>query len=385
MRTGWETTVVALFAVFPFLPLFPHTATLTTICACVTLVAWLCGNRKRGIAKRLRGADRAAAVFAALYLLRGGRTGIASAVLICCAWCTVRSLNDRWRRRVLERFVCSASVCACVGIVEYFSGNASLRWVDLNRFSDIGGRVCATFDNPNVLAIYLLCAYPFALFGLISGMTARRRFRYGVYTISIAFCCVLTWSRGAWLGILAETFSVLWRSGRRDTLVRLLSVVILCIPFLPHSVRNRLCSITDLHESSVRYRLAVWRGVWRMIAANPFGIGAEEANFHTVWQRFAPIGTETVMHAHAILPQIALEIGVHGAIVFVVLLVMVLRSSQRSGRTAARGALLGLFVMGLFDHLWYARGMLWLITAVVALILPVHNGIVGAKRPIRSR
>lgn len=106
-----------------------------------------------------------------------------------------------------------------------------------------------------------------------------------------------------------------------------------------------------------------------MLTDFPFGIGSGESTFRRVWQMFAIPGTETVMHAHALLLQVALETGIAGAVTFLLLLLRLLRSCGFS-RWSAIGvpALAGLLVMGIFDHLWYAKGMLWLFFAIATWI-----------------
>ncbi|HBF14649.1 MAG TPA: hypothetical protein DDW30_02995 [Clostridiales bacterium] len=366
-----ELSALFLALSFPFLPLLPHTTALLACGVALSLAVfcgkWLSGRRDF----RFEEVDRLAAAFAAVYLLAGGAAGAVSALFVFGGWSTFRSMSGQWRRRALGGLVFSASLCACIGILEYASGRAALRWVDMTRFSDIGGRVCATFENPNILAVLLLAVYPVALCGTrrFASRTARRF--CGAGAALLAGCTVLTWSRGAWLGMLAETvlFLLLTDAKSLTVLFCLPLPAVAVLPYLPHSVTNRFVSIGCFAESSIRYRLEVWRGIARMIAANPFGIGTREADFRRFWQGFAVSGTETVMHAHALFPQVALETGLAGAALLAVFLFCLTRTFRPHGWSVAGFAALGgLLLMGLFDHLWYARGMLWLMFAVLALI-----------------
>lgn len=377
LRAVPELSILALLLAFPFLPLLPHPTWLLAAGAALSLVVfggkWVSGRRDGCF----RPVDRCAAAFCAVYLLAGGVTGAASALLAAGGWFTVRSLGARWRARAAGCLTLSASLCACVGIWEYATGRAALRWVDLTRFSDIGGRVSATFGNPNILAILLLAAFPVALCGAGRFRTRAARLLAGLGACCIAACTVLTWSRGAWLGMLVEgvLFLLLFSRESMAALICLPLPSAVCLPLLPRSVIHRFASIGDLAESSVRYRLEVWRGVLRMLAANPFGIGVREADFRRAWQLFAVPGTETVMHTHTLLPQVALETGMAGAAVLAVLLFCTARAFRPSGwSVGGLAALSGLLVMGLFDHLWYARGMLWLFFAVAALIPAQKEG-----------
>lgn len=371
LRAVPELAILALLLAFPFLPLLPHPTGILTAGAFLSLAVfggkWISGRREI----RFCSADRCAAAFCMAYLLAGRAAGAASALLAAGGWFAVRSLGSHWRARAAGCLICSAAVCGCMGILEYAAGRAALRWVDLSRFSDIGGRVCATFGNPNILAVFLLAAFPVALCG--AGRFRRRAARLwsGIGAGCIALCTVLTWSRGAWLGMLAEgvLFLLLFSRESMAALICLPLPSAACLPLLPGNVLRRFASIADPAESSVRYRLEVWRGVLRMAAANPFGVGVPEADFRRAWQLFALPGTETVMHAHALLPQVALETGMAGAAVLAIFLLCTVRAFRPSGwSVGGLAALTGLLVMGLFDHIWYARGMLWLFFAVAALV-----------------
>lgn len=371
LRAVPELSLPVLMLLFPFLPLSSHATAFLAVGTALSLAAfagkWLSGRRPFGTGIP----DRFALGFAAAFLLSGGMAGVVSALLCFGGWTTVRSLGGRWRARMAASLILSASLSACVGILEYFTGRATLGWVDVTRFSDIGGRVCATFSNPNILAVFLLLAYPMALCGIGCFRSTAARILSGIGAGGMALCTVLTWSRGAWLGMLAETLLFLLLFSRRS--LSLLAVLPLpcaaLLPFLPHSLTNRFASIGNLGESSIRYRLEVWRGIARMLAANPFGIGTREADFRHVWQNYAIPGTETVMHAHALLPQAALEVGIPGALIFVGFLVCLVRSFRPVGWSVGGFcAVCGALVMGMFDHLWYARGMLWLLFAVAALV-----------------
>lgn len=366
---GGELATCILLLAFPFLPLLPHPTAALTVGACtvlfVTCVPW--GGARCAV--RFGATDRAVYAFALAYLLAGGMDGAVSALLVVSGWTAIRASTEQGRARAAGCLVLSASVTACIGIWEYVSGRAVLRWVDLSRFSGIGGRVCATYENPNILAILLLAAYPLALCGAARSRDRTARAASGVGAVCIALCTVLTWSRGAWLGMLTQTLLVLLLLSRRSMALLLLLPLptAAALPLLPQSLTDRFASIGSMGESSVRYRLQVWQGVRRMIAAAPFGIGTGETAFRRAWQQFAVAGTETVMHAHSLFLQVALDTGLAGVALFVLCILTLLRAFRPSAPSVAGlAALGGLLVMGLFDHLWYARGMLWLFFAVAA-------------------
>ncbi len=286
-----------------------------------------------------------------------------------------------WRKRALTALSLSAFLCACMGILQYVTGRAELRWVDLSRFSDIGGRVTSLFDNPNVLGVYLLLSFPMAL-GEVFDRERSHAMRcfFAASAFASLLCLILTWSRGAWLGAMISVllFLLLYgRTTRRGMLCAAIPVLI-WLPLLPRNMVNRFSSIGTLGESSIRYRMYTWRGTLRMLKSHPFGIGIGENSFFAVYRHFAVSGTESVAHSHHLFLQIALELGVVGLVCFLALLLFffgtVLKtllempsdSTNRLLSLSGVCAICGALIMGLFDYIWYHCGLFWLFFAILA-------------------
>ena len=149
--------------------------------------------------------------------------------------------------------------------------------------------------------------------------------------------------------------------------------------YLPEQVLRRFQSIGSMTDSSAHYRSNTWRGVLRMLRAHPFGIGSGESAFRSVFPYYAVSGTETVMHAHQIFLEVAVEIGVVGLVLFLLVLFHIFASvvcfcrksregAHRTEGVALTSAVAGALVMGLFDSLWYHNGLYWLFWSVVALL-----------------
>ena len=229
------------------------------------------------------------------------------------------------------------------------------------------------FFNPNILAVYLLLYFPFALWGIFLPQ-AKGGWRW-FYTASVAFCvlCILlTWSRGAWLGLFLECLLFLLFHSKKSRIAALFLplLVLLSIPVLPQNFRGRLFSIGDLGESSVRYRLLTWRGTLRMFREHPFGIGVGERAWRLVYSHYAVSGTQRVMHAHNLFLQVACEVGIVGLVLFLLIIVIAVLRGWREKKRAALVALAGTLVMGMFDHLWYYPGLLVPFWSILALCTP---------------
>ena len=295
-----------------------------------------------------------------------------TAALLTSTWFFARRF---WREENKKKFVFLSSlsllVVSVIGVGQYLFGMAEMRWIDASRFGDIGGRVTSLFSNPNILAVYLLLYFPFPLWAtFLPENKGRMRVFYTVTTAFCAVCILLTWSRGAWLGLFLELFLfLLFHSRKTRFAIRFLPLFLFLVLFLPNNFKSRLLSIGDLGESSIRYRLQTWQGTLRMLKTYPFGIGVGERAWRSVYPHFAISGTKTVMHAHNVYLQLATELGVVGGFVFGLLMGTVLFRAYKERRLAPMVAISGALVMGLFDHLWYYPGMLVPLYATMALCM----------------
>ncbi len=372
----WTGRSVTLFStVLPFLSLLSHPG---AIGAGLCLLSFCFFLLEGGLRARYATADGCVALLAGAYLLSGllSEGDILPGLLcaaVCLVWFPARAVlqDSAARRRLLLGMRGSFGIVSLIGILQYVTGRAELRWVDTVRFGDIGGRVVSVFSNPNVLAVYLLLMLPLAICGAWEeeGSRVSRRWSAAVAAMGL-LCLLLTWSRGAWLGAMLEVVLLLAFGSRETLAAGLLALPFLPggLLFLPGNILRRFLSIGDLGESSIRYRLLTWRGAVEAILSHPFGVGAGEAAFRAAYLPHAVSGTETVMHAHQLFLQLSLDAGVCGLGAFLLFLICLLRRWLREGGGDGGGvAICGVLVMGLFDHIWYSvglQGLFWVIAAL---------------------
>ncbi len=374
-----ELGICSLLLVYPFLNLFASPTKLLLVFVLLLTAAWfkkaLCGKRSFHFDLL----DRFLLLLMLLYVIggligAGGQAGfwegITRAALLLI-WFPMRNLleNAEWQKRARVSISLGAVSVALLGIAEYVFGKQELLFVDLERFGNLGSRVCATYQNPNFFALYLVLTSPMLLIGFLDHTRKKfLRLLSGLGFLAVLGCIVLTWTRGAWLGIvIAAVLFLLLYSPQ--------SFVLLCFspfffklaaPFLPFSVTDRLLSILGRGDSSIHYRLYTWTGVERMHNAYPFGIGVGEESFRAIYPRFAVSGTERVMHAHRLDLQILAESGWAGLLLFVLFLVFLflrifhglyrMRDLSRLTLLCCFCALVGALVMGAFDYIWYHFG-----------------------------
>lgn len=374
----------------PFLTFFPNPTRILSACAFSIELSWL---RKAMAGRReLRlGVPDVSVLLLAFAVLcgglfgMGGRSGLFHAVSACVLilfWFPMRNLfcRERWQGRALSALKASAFLSAAWGVAEYALGRSQLRWVDPARFSDIGGRVCGPFENPNLFAVFLVMTLPLFLAGCVDSLSFRGRLLHFCSFALVGLCLILTWSRGAWLAMIAAILFFLAVYSARTLGYLLLGMIPAAVGafFLPHSITNRFLSIGSFSESSISYRFYTWKGVRAMLRVHPWGIGAGNEAFAAVYPSYAVSGTESAVHAHRLFLQVSCEYGIQGLLSLLFFLLILFFSAAYALRVAQgrrRGMRLalicgvgGALIMGVFDYIWYHFGMLLLFFGFAALI-----------------
>ena len=366
----------------PFLPLLPHPTLVLCITVFVTAISFarkvFLGNR----VYTLEQYDVLLIVFSSFYLLsgafQGGESSLNAALefLILALGYTLASnliTNERLASRAVGALLFSAAPISVLALYQYFSGMAEHRWMDTSFIGKISGRVTATFDNPNILAVYLLavCVIAFGFF-----INAKQRSRRALYALSFILslaALILTWCRGAWLALLITipTYLILRFMRRPGILLSLLFLIPCALLLMPSAMQDRLLSIFNLADSSIAYRLSIFRSSLSMLGDNLFlGIGLGADNFYG---RFAPYAEEGVIapHSHNLLLQIGCEAGIFALACFLLLLFarihhlsaygrFIRRSSMNAVTVFGTMALFSLLILGMTDYIWFAPPMYYL-------------------------
>ncbi len=303
-------------------------------------------------------------------------------VLLACGFFLVSNLL-RTKEMILHAaraLALSSVICAAVGIAECILGMSTLDWLDLEMFSSIKGRAVSLFENPNVLGTYLCIGAPLTL-SVMSMSKEVKKTRWFIGFCAVIACAVLTWSRGAWIGIIVSILVLL--ATTRHFLVTVFSIV-LCLPFagyiIPQSIAERFFSIGNLADTSTAYRLNIWRGCVDMAGEYGFGgIGIGDEAFACMYARFAVSGAETAYHSHSLWLQIFLTLGVCGFIIFAVMIFFFVQRAftalkygvdrDMQGLLAAGfSGVLGVLVCGIFDYSWYNYRVYFMFFAVMGLV-----------------
>ncbi|MDO8557683.1 MAG: O-antigen ligase family protein [bacterium] len=205
-------------------------------------------------------------------------------------------------------------------------------------FVNIGGadylRAFAFFPDPHMFAFYLVFVSSLALSMLLAAKD-RKRFTFlaALYALFVV-CLFLTFSRGGYLGFLASTIVVLalsWKKLKHGIAPYLVLVAaalfVLFIAGAP--VVGRLVSSFDVAEGSNAGRIDIWRDATEKTLQHPFGAGL--GNYAVAED--GSVGIRNPITAHNLYFDIAVETGLPGLVVFILLLVAIFSGLYRSCKT----------------------------------------------------
>lgn len=281
--------------------------------------------------------------------------------------------------RAITAMTVGGTFTAILGLLQQFTGRAVADWLDSAAYDYIGGRITAAFDNPNVLACYLILIFPFVTASILK--KGRLRGRIGAFLVFAVFMAaiILTWSRGAWLGVILSLaiFLFAYNPATMYILVPAAAGGFFGLQHLGSSVAQRLASSAALAaDSSISYRLSTWRGTLSMAWDHFFaGIGVGEQAFHAVYPYYALSGIESAPHAHNLALQYFCEFGIIGPLLlllFIVIFFQCVLSHQKEETNAtlrlysmaAGGGVLAVLIFGLTDHAFYNARVFFLFFAV---------------------
>ena len=288
------------------------------------------------------------------------------------------TLAPVWWDRIVAALLAGNLVTCVIGIRQLYGDSGELaRWADPNSVADGTVRIYSTLENPNLLAGYLLPVLPLALVALLRWPgRARKLFALTALVLGVV-ALVLTFSRGAWMGLVAEAavislllavratraWPLLWR--RLFPLLLLTGGAALLVVLVTQvePLRVRVMSlVAGRQDSSNNFRINVWLAALDMVQARPWlGIGPGNDAFNQIYPLFQQ-PKFNALSAYSIPLELAVEAGIPGLLAGIGLLLASLRSATSLWRSdscfslpalAAIAVIVGLTVQGLTDTIFF--------------------------------
>jgi hypothetical protein len=137
------------------------------------------------------------------------------------------------------------------------------------------------FGDENDLALACDVAIPFALLGARFLRGGKRWACIGV-ALLLVVGCVVSWSRGGFLGLVAATLYAILAVGRHPVRNMAIAVVFGVVFYLvvPSSYKTEMETIRDTDQGTAETRLFIWSAATGIWLDNPiFGAGPDNASF----------------------------------------------------------------------------------------------------------
>lgn len=288
---------------------------------------------------------------------------------------------------LLTILVITATISSLYGIYQYITGlKMTDRWVDEAGNPGIVTRVFSVFDNPNVLAEYLIMTIPISIALLWNSKKACKKIIFLFTTIILVTGLGLTYSRGGWLGFAFGIFIFILFTEKRLLFI-LLPLGLLVLPFLPATILNRILSIKDIADSSTSSRFGIWLTAINIIKDNWMaGIGLGSNPFRNAYRHYVR-SSFVYYHAHNTYLQTAVEMGVAGLIVLFMLIFIIykysikdlIKGKDRWVKIVTAGILSGLsaiFIHSFFDSIFFMPKTIitfWTLISFLLVLLRLSN------------
>ncbi len=288
--------------------------------------------------------------------------------------------------KLVHFIVIATSITAFYGLYQWkvvgIEINPSLTDITVNQ--GMGGRVYSTMGNPNIYGELLVLTMPFFIAAILNSKKYYIKLLYsGLYLMTLVIL-LKTGSRSAWVAFAFSWGTFIFFKDKRLLPIFLLLGMFL-IPFLPSSIYNRLLTIVNPNDSSLKYRKAILEPAMPMLRDYWFtGVGLGSKTFNAIYKRYKDFTLKTVAHSHNLFLQIWLESGIVALLSFLWLgFRMVKKTSYIKKNSseielinisiAAMSAIAGIVIMGFADHIWFYNRILYVFWLVASIVFISYN------------
>ncbi|MBF0493801.1 MAG: O-antigen ligase family protein [Candidatus Omnitrophica bacterium] len=251
------------------------------------------------------------------------------------------------RPNLLINVFLGTALLTCVnGFFQYIFGFDFLRHRVLVP-NDFLRRISSSFVHPNDFGAYLMVGVLMliALVFAYKYLSKLKVLSIVVVSFVMLVCLFMTDSRGAWLSFIAGLL-ILGLLLTRRVLAMFVGILLIVFVMLPYTAQHRILSVANVKEGTTWERLMLWRGTIDMIKVHPilgFGINTYSRNF----PKYKPAEYPDMRYTHNCYLQMASEIGIVGALLFIIFLltvfIVILRNIGHLKDDKRKYIILGLF------------------------------------------
>jgi undecaprenyl-diphosphatase len=245
-----------------------------------------------------------------------------------------------------------------------------------------------TFADMLMVGALVLVAY------LVHAPTRRWSWMAPVLVVTVA-ALGATYARHAWIGLVAGIVVILLPVSRRQRVgLALLAVALLAVAVAvaPPTIRQRVRSVGDRGDATVRDRLAMWQSGLLMIRDHPvLGVGPGEVRaWYPAYRQPGAVRPSTG-HLHSSPVEVAAERGLPALAVWLWIWITFFRHAgrlvkrlgpgqprERALTVASLAGVTGFLVGGLFQHTFGDAQVVMLVYALMAFPFTIEQGLTTA-------
>ncbi len=312
---------------------------------------------------------------------RAALVGLVKLVSYLSVYALMRQLlatAPAWWDRLVGALLAGELITSVIGIRQlYGDASALARWSDSNSVAEGTVRIYSTLENPNLLGGYLLPILPLAVVALLRWQGLGRRLFAMASLVLGLVALVLTYSRGAWMGMVASLgllalllvlrqtrdWPPLWRRLFPFLLLAGATLVLVVLVTQVEPLRVRVMSlVAGREDSSNNFRMNVWTSALAMIQDRPWiGIGPGNHAFNLIYPLYQQ-PKFNALSAYSIPLELLVEAGIPGLLAGIGLLFTAVRvglgqwkadSPMALPSLAAVAVFAGLGVQGLTDTIFF--------------------------------
>lgn len=348
---------VAIIMLFAFgLPRFANDKSGLAVMALAGLGLWCLGWLAGGKQKRTPDAmdylvllylgANIIATFASHYFIPSLK-GLAKAGVFISSYFYFTAIMAGSRKKQIGLFgaaLLTALALSIHGLYQYKIGVAPLATWEDPTLESHATRIYSTLGNPNLLAGFLLPSIPIAL-GFTAWLASKRQWLLALPVLGIAglisLACILTESRGCYLGLFAAflffggaTALKLWlvKPRLRGLIIGLALAGVVAggigLTRIPN-FSQRVETMFSLEHSSNAYRYKVYRSSFEMFQDNWwFGTGPGNETFVRAYGLYM-VSSFDALGTYSVPLEVAVESGIPGLISFGALIICLLGRAHR--------------------------------------------------------
>lgn len=260
-------------------------------------------------------------------------------------------------------------------IIPFFLGNSFSKsvlaypsWL-VNSEGTTYLRAFAVFPDPHMFSYYLGMLLPWSIALWATSIGHKRFFLFS--SIILAVANVMSFTRGGYVALIASAIIAIFLVPQKAKKIIFMGIAIFALAFFsaPHGpVAGRFSSSFDIAEGSNQGRISNWNQALGIITNHPLGVGIGMYSLAINSQA----DYREPIYAHDLYLDIAAELGIESAIVFILLLFLAIKSFWKSSRNnplavAGAASLLVFFFHSFVETPLYSVHVLTLLLIILAV------------------